>query len=89
MQVRLSFVIKVNTHGLQLDIVVFDIGTKGTDGCCFLDVLWGWNLVIELMFCLLEQGMKKCICSYTAGTIQNVLLIKDVDRFIIEISVHV
>jgi hypothetical protein len=54
---RLGIVIKVNTHDLQLDILAFQIGTKGTDICCFLNVWWGWNLVIELTFCLLEQGM--------------------------------
>jgi hypothetical protein len=83
---RLGLVINRNTHGLQMEIVAFQIGTKGTDRCCFLNVRWGWHLVIELKFCLLEQGMSTCICSHAAKTVQNVLLIKDLNRFIIDIK---
>jgi hypothetical protein len=82
----LGFIIEGNTHFLHLEMVMFEIGTKGTDGGCFLNVRQGRHFVIELTFFLLEQGMKKSICSHAAGTILNVILIKDVNRFIIQIQ---
>jgi hypothetical protein len=54
---RLVLVVEGNTHGLQLKIVTFQIDTKGPNGRCFLNIRRGWYLVIELTFCLLEQGM--------------------------------
>jgi hypothetical protein len=82
----LGFIIKGHTDCLHPEIVMFEIGTKGTDGRCFINVRRGRHLVIELTFCLLEQGTKKCICLDAAGNIQNVILIQDVNNFIIQIQ---
>jgi hypothetical protein len=78
---RLGLVIKGNTHGLKLKILLFQIGSKGPTWRCFLKIQRGWHLVIELTFCLLEQGMYKCICSHAAWTIQNVFFDKGCELF--------